>query len=290
MKTVKLGDYNNLTVTRMATRENPHAFGGVETFGVFLDGGDEGEILMPQKYVPAGTVVGSEVRCFVYLDQEERLVATREEPLAKVGDFAWLECVWVNQFGAFLDWGVMKNLFCPFSEQKRKMEKGQRYLVYIYVDDESYRIVASAKVEHFLSEGHPDGKAGDEVSLLVWQKTPLGFKVIVNNRWQGLIYDDQIFQSVHSGDCLKGYIQQIRPDGKIDITLQPVGRRQTLDFAATLLQWLKDHDGWCPLGDKSDPDDIKRVFSVSKKTFKKAVGDLYKRHLIILKEEGIQLL
>ena len=289
MTQIKLGDYNRLKVVKMATRDNPHAYGGKENFGLFLDGGDEGEILMPQKYVPEGAKVGDEVECFVYLDQDERLVATTEKPLAKVGEFAWLKCVWVNEFGAFLDWGLMKNVFCPFREQKRKMEIGSSYMVYIYVDEESYRIVASAKVERFLSQSVADYRHGQPVDLLVWQKSPLGFKVIVDNQYSGLIYDDQIFQSVHSGDRLKGYIQQVRPDGKIDVSLQPTGRRQTRDFADTLLQWLEDHGGHCPLGDKSDPEDIKRTFQVSKKVFKKAVGDLYKRRIITISDEGLDL-
>ena len=259
---LRLGDYNTLTVTRLAQRDNPHSTGGKETFGIFLDGGREGDILMPKKYVPEGTKVGDRVRCFVYLDQEERLVATTETPLAKVGDFACLECTWVNQYGAFLNWGLMKDLFCPFREQKKKMEIGESYIVYIHLDEESYRIVATAKIDKYLLSAKSAGlKERQEVDLLVWQKTDLGFKVI----------------------------EKIRPDGKLDIILQPTGRRQTLDFADTLLTWIKSHDGFCPFGDKSAPDDIKRTFQVSKKVFKKAVGDLYKRHLITITDHGLQL-
>lgn len=298
---ITLGDYNTLEVTKLAERDNPHAYGGKETFGIYLDGGKEGDILMPQRYVPEGIKVGDKVRCFVYLDQDERLVATTETPIAKVGDFAYLECTWVNEYGAFLDWGLMKDLFCPFREQKKKMEIGESYIVYIYVDEESYRIAATAKVDKHLSpfpasdaarddvQAVPFSKAGTKVDLLIWQKTDLGFKVIINNKYQGLIYKDQIFQYVHTGDRLPGYIQNIRPDGKIDVSLQPAGRRQTLDFAHTLLQWLKDHDGFTPFGDKSAPDDIKRTFHVSKKVFKKAVGDLYKHHKIIIEDNGIRL-
>lgn len=294
---IKLGDYNLLKVVKLAVRDNPHAYGGKETFGIFLDGGKEGEILMPQRYVPEGTKVGDELRCFVYLDQDERPIATTETPLAKVGDFAYLKCTWVNEYGAFLDWGLMKDVFCPFREQKKKMEIGESYIVYIHVDEESYRIVATAKVEKYLSvpanspstAGEAELKVGLPVPILVWQKTDLGFKVIVDNQYQGLIYKDQIFQYVHTGDRLTGYIQNMRPDGKLDISLQPTGRKQTEDFAATLLQWLKDHDGFTPFGDKSAPDDIKRTFQVSKKVFKKAVGDLYKRHLITIEEDGLHL-
>lgn len=281
---VKIGDFNRLKVKELARREG---YGPI--FGVYLEGGREGDILMPQKYVPEGMKPGDEIDCFVYLDQEERLVATTEKPLAKVGDFAWLKCSWVNEYGAFLDWGITKNLFCPFREQKKRMEVGNSYIVHIHVDEESYRLMASAKVEHYLSHDTPSYKTNDEVDLLVWQKTDLGFKVIVDNKFGGLVYQDQIFQYIHSGDRLKGYVAQVRADGKLDITLQPTGRRETEDFAQTLLQWLKDNGGECPLGDKSDAEDIKRMFQVSKKTFKRAVGALYKQHLIVLEGNGFRL-
>ena len=286
---IKLGDYNTLKVTRMAQRPNPHAFGGKETFGVYLDGGKEGDILMPQKYVPEGTKVGDAVQCFVYLDAEERLIATTETPLAKVGDFAYLKCTWVNEYGAFLDWGVMKDVFCPFHEQKKKMEIGDSYIVYLHIDEESYRIVATAKIDRWLDNPNGQLKNGQKVALLVWQKTDLGFKVIIDNHYGGLVYTDQIFRYVHTGDRLEGYVQLVRPDGKVDVTLQPTGRQQTVDFAETLLQWLKDNGGHCDLGDKSDAEDIKRMFQVSKKTYKRAIGDLYKRRLIRIEETGISL-
>lgn len=287
--TLKLGDYNTLKMTKVAEREDPHAFNGKEVFGIFLDGGEEGEILMPQKYVPEGVKPGDDVRCFLYLDQDERLIATTETPLAKVGDFAYLEVNWVNKFGAFLDWGVLKDVFCPFREMKKKMEIGEYYIVYIHIDEDSYRIMASAKVEHFLSEEKPTYKPGTEVDLLVWQKTDLGFKVIVDNKYAGLLYDDQIFQPLHTGDRVKGYISTVRPDGKIDVALQPTGRRQTKNFADELLQYLKEHDGRCDLGDKSAADDIYERFHVSKKVFKRAVGDLYKQRLITVSPLSIAL-
>lgn len=283
MTKLKIGDYNVLRMKELARRE-----GYGEVFGIYLDGGREGEILMPQKYVPEGVKVGDDVTCFLYLDQDERLIATTEKPMAKVGDFAWLECTWVNEYGAFLDWGVTKNLFCPFREQKKRMERGRRYVVYIYIDEESYRIVASAKVERFM-QPPVDLKPGQQVNLLIWQKTDLGFKVIIDNRCGGLVYDNQIFQSLHTGDRVTGYIRQVRPDGKVDVVLQPEGRQETLDFAETLLAWLHDNGGHCGLGDKSDPEDIKRAFQVSKKVFKKAVGDLYRRRLIHLEGSGFSL-
>ena len=209
--------------------------------------------------------------------------------MAKVGEFAFLSCSWVNEYGAFLNWGLMKDLFCPFREQKKRMEIGHQYIVYVYVDEESYRIVSSAKVEHFLSSDKPLYKSGEEVDILVWQKTDLGFKVIIDNRYGGLIYNNQIFRPVHTGDRLKAYISTVREDGKIDVTLQPFGQKQTESFAEELLQYLRSHGGYCELGDKSDAELIKQRFHVSKKTYKKAVGDLYKRHLIELEPDGIYL-
>lgn len=278
MNRIKLGDYNTLEIVKEVD------------FGLYLDGGSEGEILLPRRYVPENYQIGDEIEVFVYLDQDERPVATTEKPLAKVGDFAYLECVWVNEYGAFLNWGLMKDVFCPFHEQKKRMEIGNSYIVYIHIDEESYRIVASAKIEKYLSEDYPPYTPGEEVRLLIWQKTELGFKAIIDNSYPGLIYENQIFKPVHTGDRMKGYISSIRPDGKIDISLQAIGRRQTLDFSETLLDYLHEHGGKCDLGDKSDAEDIKRRFQVSKKTYKKAVGDLYRRHLIlILGEEGIKL-
>lgn len=275
---LKLGEYNTLTVTKIVD------------FGIYLDGGEEGDILLPKKYVPPGTQINDQLRVFIYLDQEERTIATTETPLAQVGDFAYLDCTWVNQYGAFLSWGLTKDLFCPFREQKKRMEIGNGYIVHVHIDKESYRIMASAKVEHYLNTGYPPYRHGDKVELLVWQKTELGFKVIVDNQYAGLVYQDQIFQPIYTGDRLQGYVDNVRPDGKMDITLQPTGRKQTEDFAEILLQYLQENAGYCPLGDKSDAEDIKQTFQVSKKTFKRAVGDLYKRHLIIPGDQEIRLL
>ncbi|MDD7530649.1 MAG: S1-like domain-containing RNA-binding protein [Prevotellaceae bacterium] len=277
-KALRLGDFNRLRVVKEVD------------FGIYLDGGDGEEILMPQRYVPQHTRIGDEVEAFLYLDQEERLVATTEKPLAKVGDFACLEVSWVNEFGAFLHWGLMKDLFCPFREQKKRMEKGLSYIVYITIDPDSYRIMASAKVEHFLDKEPATYVKGNEVELLVWQKTDLGFKVIIDNRYAGLVYDNMVFRPLRTGDRLKGYIMQVREDGKIDVTLQPEGRQQTTDFAETLLRYLQSSGGYCDLGDKSDAQDIRDRFEVSKKVFKKAVGDLYKRRLIEPGDESIRLI
>lgn len=277
MEKIQLGAFNRLTIVKEVD------------FGLYLDGGDEGEILLPRRYVPATYKIGDEIDVFLYLDQDERLVATTEQPLAQVGDFAYLECSWVNEYGAFLNWGLMKDLFCPFREQKKRMEIGSSYIVYVTIDEESYRMMASAKVERYLSKDKPPYKAGDEVQILVWQKTDLGFKAIIDNAYAGLIYRDQIFKYVHTGDRMKAYVANVRPDGKIDLTLQHTGRQQTLDFSETLLTYLHEHGGSCDLGDKSDAEEIKARFEVSKKVYKKAIGDLYRRRLITISDGGIHL-
>lgn len=284
MAKLKIGEYNTLTVLKIALRE-----GNGDPFGLYLDGGAAGEILMPAKYIPKDTHIGDEVRVFVYLDQEDRPIATTEKPLAVVGDFAYLECSWVNEYGAFLHWGLTKDLFCPFREQKKRMKIGESYIVFIYMDKESYRLVASAKVEKFFKTQLPAYEPNQEVDLLIWQKTDLGFKVIIDNQYPGLIYEDQVFQFVRTGDRLKGYIGCIRPDNKIDCRLQPTGQKVATDFAEVLLDYLQTHDGYCDLGDKSEAEDIKRRFHVSKKVYKKAVGDLYKRHLIEIEPLSIRL-
>jgi predicted RNA-binding protein (virulence factor B family) len=278
---LRLGDYNTLRIVKTVD------------FGLYLDGGEEGEILLPQRYVTKDMHIGDEIEVFLYLDQEERPVATTERPYAKVGEFAYLEVAWVNQFGAFLKWGLMKDLFCPFREQKKRMEQGHSYIVYIKVDEDSYRLMATAKVEKYLSvptiNDLPSLQHGAEVDILVWQKTDLGFKVIINNKFQGLIFENQIFQPLHSGMRLKAYVDHVRQDGKIDIVLQQTGRQQTLDFAEVLLRYLYENDGYCNLGDKSPAELIYDRFQVSKKAFKKAIGDLYRRRLIVIEEEGVRL-
>ena len=277
MKKITLGAYNLLKVVKKVD------------FGMYLDGGVEGEILLPTRYVPEGCKIGDELNVFLYLDQDEKIIATTLEPLAKVGDFACLEVAWVNEYGAFLNWGLMKDLFCPFREQKKRMQKGERYIVYVKLDEESYRIMATAKVDKYLNQDKPAYKHGDEVDLLVQQKTELGFKVIIDNAYGGLIYDNQVFRPLHTGDRLKGYIDRVRPDGKIDVTVQPTGRRQTEEFSDVLLAYLQDNGGHCSLGDKSPAELIADRFKVSKKTFKKAIGDLYRKRLITISDEGIDL-
>ena len=274
---VRLGRYNQLEVVKEVD------------FGVYLDGGDDGEILLPARYVPEDCQPGDMLNVFIYLDNEERLVATTLTPYAQVGDFACLEVAWTNQYGAFLDWGLMKDLFVPFREQKNKMEKGERYVVHVHLDEDSYRIMASAKVERYLSSDMPPYHPGDGVEILVWQRTDLGYKVIVDNRFGGLIYATDVVRPLSTGTKTEAYVRQVRPDGKIDIVLQPDGPRKVDDFAEVLLDYIRQHDGFTTFQDKTPAEDIYATFGVSKKTFKKAVGDLYKKHLVTLEEGGIRL-
>lgn len=278
MSHIKLGEYNLLEVVKEVD------------FGVYLDGSEDGEILLPTRYVPQGCKPGDVLNVFIYLDMDERLIATTLQPYVKVGEFACLEVAWVNQYGAFLDWGLMKDLFVPFREQKMKMLKGNSYVVHVHLDEDSYRIVASAKVEKYLSKDMPEYNAGDEVEILVWQKTDLGYKVIVDNKFGGMIFKNEIFTDVRIGMKMPAYIKQVRPDGKIDLELQKGGVKKVGDFADTLLEYIRSNGGSTPLNDKTEADVIYNTFGVSKKTFKKAVGDLYKKRLIVLEgEQGIRL-
>lgn len=261
-------------------------------FGFYLDGGEQyGEVLLPNGEIrpDIDVHIGQPLEVFLYLDTQERIVATTHMPLAQVGDFAYLEVAWVNNFGAFLHWGPLKDLFVPFREQKMKMMKGHSYIVHVHLDPETYRIMASAKVEHFLSQDFPPYRTGDQVELLIWQKTDLGLKAIVDGRYGGLLYDTQMFRTLRTGDRVKGYISQVRPDGKLDLSLQCPGQRGVEDFSAQLLRHLQMNGGQTPLGDKSPAEEIYALFGVSKKVFKKAVGDLYRQRLIEISDTGIRL-
>ncbi len=261
-------------------------------FGFYLDGGEQyGEVLLPNGEIrpDIDVHIGEPLEVFLYLDTQERIVATTHMPLAQVGDFAYLEVAWVNNFGAFLHWGPLKDLFVPFREQKMKMMKGHSYIVHVHLDPETYRIMASAKVEHFLSQDFPPYRTGDQVELLIWQKTDLGLKAIVDGRYGGLLYDTQMFRTLRTGDRVKGYISQVRPDGKLDLSLQCPGQRGVEDFSAQLLRHLQMNGGQTPLGDKSPAEEIYALFGVSKRVFKKAVGDLYRQRLIEISDTGIRL-
>ena len=196
---IELGKLNTLSVVKEVE------------FGMYLDGGEEGEILLPTRYVPEGCQVGDKLQVFLYLDQDERLIATTLTPYVQVGQFAYLEVAWVNQYGAFLKWGLMKDLFCPFREQKAKMEVGKRYMVHAHLDDESYRIVASAKVERYFSKEAPNYQPHEEVEAVIWQKSDLGYKAIINHRHTGLLYESEVFQHLHIGQRVQAYIKQVRP-------------------------------------------------------------------------------
>ena len=272
---IELGKFNQLEVVKEVD------------FGVYLDGGEEGEILLPTRYVPEDCKIGDFLNVFLYLDMDERLIATTLTPLVQVGQFACLEVAWVNQFGAFLNWGLMKDLFVPFSEQKMKMQVGRKYVIHAHLDDESYRIVASAKVERYLSKDRPEYASGDEVNILIWQKTDLGFKAIIDNKYSGLLYENEIFSTLQTG--MEAFVKQVREDGKVDLILQKPGFEKIDDFSKTLLNYIRENDGRIRLNDKSPAEDIYATFGVSKKTFKKGVGDLYKKHLITLHEDGITL-
>ncbi|MEG2574019.1 MAG: S1-like domain-containing RNA-binding protein [Bacteroides sp.] len=274
---IELGKFNQLEVVKEVD------------FGVYLDGGEEGEILLPTRYVPEDCNVGDVLNVFLYLDIEERLIATTLTPLVEVGQFACLEVAWVNQFGAFLNWGLMKDLFTPFREQKMKMIVGKKYIIHAHIDEESYRIVASAKVDRYLSKEIPPYQENEEVDILIWQKTDLGFKAIVDNQFSGLLYDSEIFQHLETGMQLKAFVKQVREDGKLDLMLQKTGFKKVDDFAEVLLQYITDKDGTIYLNDKSPAEDIYDAFEVSKKTFKKAVGDLYRKRLIKLVGDSICL-
>lgn len=274
---IELGKYNRLKVVKEVD------------FGLYLDGGEEVEVLLPSRYVPENCKLGDELEVFLYLDNEERLVATTLHPYVQVGEFAFLEVAWVNQYGAFLNWGLMKDLFVPFREQKMKMQVGRKYMVHAHLDEESYRIVASAKVDRYLSKEKAAYEPGQEVEVLVWQHTDLGYKVIVEQTYGGLVYDSEVFQPLQPGMKLKAYVKQVRPDGKIDLMLQKQGQAHVQDFAEVLLEHIRCNGGRTVLNDKSPAEEIYNLFGVSKKTFKKAVGDLYKRRLIVLNDDGIAL-
>ena len=276
---IQLGKYNTLTVVKEVD------------FGIYLDGGEGLEILMPGKYVPEGTNVGDELRCFVYQDSEARLIATTERPYATVGEFASLKVNSVNAVGAFADWGTSKELLIPHREQATKMEEGHRYIVYIYVDTMSGRIVGTAKVDKYLDNVPPTYEENEEIDALVWKPTPLGYKVIINNKHTGLIYKNQIFQPVHVGEHLRAWVKGIREDEKIDLMLQPMGYRNVIDgVEAVILRALHNNNGYLPLTDKTDPKVIADKLQCSKKNFKKAVGALYKQERISIDEDGIRLI
>ena len=259
-------------------------------FGIYLDGGPHGEILMPKRYVPEGTKPGDMLNVFIYLDSEDRLIATSETPKAMVGEFVMLKVISVTSVGAFLDWGLPKDLLVPFREQQQRMEAGKSYLVYVYLDDESQRIVATSKLDKCLDNIPVDYEPGEEVDLIIAGQTNLGYKAIIDNSHWGMIYKNEVFQDLQTGQHVKGFIKAIREDEKIDLSLQKEGYEKIDDISQTILNKLAANKGFLPFTDKTDPEIIKNTFKISKKNFKKAIGTLYKQRLISLEENGIRML
>lgn len=258
-------------------------------FGAYLDAGNGVEILLPARYIQSPLSVGDEIDVFIYTDSEDRLIATTETPLARVGEFAFLEVVDVNQVGAFLDWGLPKNLLVPFREQKNKMREGGVYPVYLYLDDLTKRIVATAKIDKYLGNVIPEYERGDEVSALVLQQTPIGYRVIVDNLHNGMIYENEIFRNLELGDTIKAFVKNIRDDGKIDLTLSGNVAERVGALAERILNHVKINGGAVAMSDKSSPEEIQAKFQCSKKDFKKALGHLFKERKILIGTDGIKL-
>lgn len=259
-------------------------------FGIYLDGGDLGEILMPKRYVPEGTQPEDTIDAFIYLDSEDRLVATTEKPLAMVEEFALLEVVAVTPVGAFLNWGLPKDLFVPFREQRQPMEEGRKYLVYVYVDTNTKRIAASSKIENYLDNIPVDYDIDEEVDLIIVNESDLGYNAIIDNSHLGIVFKNEVFQPLNPGDKIQGYIKKIRTDGKIDLCLVKSGYEKISEFADRIIAELQKNAGFLPLTDKSSPEEIYKAFRISKKNFKAAIGALYKKRFIALEDNGIRLL
>ncbi|MEL1241389.1 CvfB family protein [Flavobacterium flavipallidum] len=281
---LKIGKYNNLTILRDTK------------VGLFLGDAEkdpEGihDVLLPNKYVPKEFKIGDELVVFVYLDHEQRPVATTLEPYILLNEFALLRVNYINQVGAFMDWGMEKDILVPFKEQARPMEKGKRYLVYLYMDPKTNRLVASSKTNQFLNNETLTVEKGEEVDLIVSHITEIGINVIINEKHKGLLYKDEVYDdSIRTGDRMRGFIKNIRPDHKIDVTLQKQGYEGIEPNADKILNELRASRGFLRLNDNSHPEDIKTVLKMSKKTFKKAIGALYKEKLIEIKEDGIYLI
>ena len=259
-------------------------------FGFYLDAENLGEILLPTKFAHADLVEGDTVDVFLYLDSEDRPVATTQEPKARVGEFAYLKVVDVTNVGAFLDWGLDKDILVPFAEQHRPMEVGRSYLVYLYIGDIDGRIIASSKIDKFLDDERPhDFKAQQSVDLIIANTTDLGYKAIINHSHWGVLYKNDVFERLSFGQRKKGFIKNVRADGKIDLSLQ--GGQETRDkHAMIILRYLHEHDGFAAVHDKSDPQLISDLFGMSKGAFKKTIGGLYKQRVISIDKDGIRLL
>lgn len=274
---IKIGEYNTLTILRSTEP------------GLFLGDNEDNDVLLPNRYVPEDFEIGNQLEVFVYLDNEERPVATTDKPYITENEFAVLRCNQVNEYGAFLDWGLVKELFCPFKEQAFKMKEGQWYLVYCYLDEITNRLVASSKTLSFLSNEELTVEKFEEVDIIISHPSDIGMNVIVNNIHSGLIHKDDIYKDLQIGDTFKGIVKKVREDNKLDITLSQIGYRNIEPNADFIMKELKDNSGMLKLTDKSSPELIKEELQMSKKSFKKAIGFLYKERLITIKEDGIYL-
>ncbi|MBN2652113.1 MAG: GntR family transcriptional regulator [Spirochaetales bacterium] len=272
----ELGKMNDLEVLRKVT------------IGYYLDGENLGEILLPNNEADKGIKVGDKTTVFIYKDSEDRIIATSQRPFACVGEFANLEVIAKDTVGAFLDWGLKKNLLLPYSEQKLMIEVGKKYLVYLYVDN-SDRIAATTKINKFLKGPAPDFKVGDEVSIIIAKKTDLGWSAIINNLCTGLLYENEVYVKLSTGEKNTAYIKRIRDDGKIDLSLNKIGYDNIEDASEIILNLIKQKNGKLFITDKSSPEEIKNLLGLSKKAFKKAVGKLYKEKKIILSDKFIEL-
>jgi len=277
LSNAEIGKYNTLNV--IAVTNN----------GVYLDGGDLGEILLPNRFVPKDCQVGNRLSIFIYADSADRLVATTEKALGQVGEFVSLKVVQVNKMGAFLDWGLPKDLLVPYNQQHTAMEEGKYYLVRIYLDQHTDRIAASSKLDKFIDIWPAEYQQGDKVSLIIGGKTDLGFKAIVNDLHWGLLYDNEIFQPLRIGKKIDGYIKQVREDGRLDLILTRGFKNKVNNFADKLIDSLQKNEGFLPLHDKSAPELIQRTLGVSKKTFKATVGNLLKNGKLTIEKDGIRL-
>lgn len=271
---IEIGKYQELEIRRFVE------------FGAYLGvPGEREEVLIPARYLTEDDGPGERIKVFVYKDSEDRPVATREKPFATVGQFAYLEVKAVNDTGAFLDWGLQKDLLVPYSEQKVRMRRGGIYLVYVYLDQASGRVVASAKIDKFLGNAYPDYKPGQAVDALVIEHTEIGYKVIVDNKHRGMIYANEIFHPIELEENICAYVKHVREDGKIDLTLNDKAEKRTAALADRILAYLGSENAM-PLSDKMPPEHIEMLFGTSKKDFKKAVGHLYKNRKIAMAEDG----
>lgn len=260
-------------------------------FGFYLVDEDRNEVLLPNAYVSDDLKINDEIEVFIYKDSEDRIVATTLKPYAELNKFAFLEAKEVNKFGAFMDWGLPKDLMVPYAEQNEQLHEGEWYLIYLQRDEKTDRLFGSNKINRFVKFKDIDVKPGDEVDLLLYRISDLGMSVIVNNSYKGLIFRSDIHKNIQPGDRIKGFVKKLRPDGKIDISLEPIGYEKSIDKNANIiLTALKEDRGFLNLTDKSAPEEIKHILGLSKKAFKKGLGFLYKQKIVEIKEDGIKLL